>query len=249
MNSDRVKAYFSLPEVVFDYARAVSDVGLWASERIVFEKFFAKGGALLELGCGAGRIALNLEKLGYSNITATDLSPDMIDIAKNIAQDFNSKVRFLVQDARSLDFADESFDGAIFGFNGLMQIPRRQMRLRAMREIWRVLKKGARFAFTTHDRGAPKNAHYWSAEQKLWESGSQNPELEEFGDIRYRDERGELFIHSPSRGEVRGDIAEAGFVKIFEEKRGCIAVESKSVSDFSDECVFWVCEKQSDFLI
>ena len=130
-----------------------------------------------------------------------------------------------------------------------MQIPRRQMRLRAMREIWRVLKKGSHFAFTTHDRDAPKNAHYWSAEQKLWESGAQNPELEEFGDIRYRDERGELFIHSPSRGEVRGDIIEAGFAKIFEEKRGDIAVESKSVSDFSDECVFWVCEKHSDFLI
>ena len=38
-------------------------------------------------------------------------------------------------------------------------------------------------------------------------------------------------------------------LKIFEEKRGDIAVESKSVSDFSDECVFWVCEKHSDFLV
>lgn len=243
MNSERVKAYFSIPEVVFDYARAVSNVGLWTSERAVFEKYFNSGDALLELGCGAGRIALNLERLGYSNITATDLSPDMIDIAKNIAQDFNSKVRFLVQDACSLDFADESFDGAIFGFNGLMQIPRRQMRLKAMREIWRVLKEGSRFAFTSHDRGDPRNAKYWAGERELWNSGAQNPELEEFGDIRYRDERGELFIHSPSRDEVRSDIAEAGFVKIFEEKRGDIAVESKSVSDFSDECVFWVCEK------
>ncbi len=243
MNSEKVKAYFSLPDVVFDYARAVSNVGLWASERAVFEKFFDKNAALLELGCGAGRIALNLEKLGFSNITASDLSPDMIDIAKNLALDFNSKVRFLVQDACSLDFPDSSFDAAIFGFNGLMQIPRRQMRLKALREIWRVLRDGSCFAFTTHDRDAPKNAHYWRDERKRWDSGLQNPELEEFGDIRYRDDRGELFIHSPSRSEVESDLRAAGFSKVFEARRRDISAESQSVLEFSDDCIFWVFKK------
>ena len=33
---------------------------------------------VLELACGTGTMALSMEEIGYYNITATDLSPEMI---------------------------------------------------------------------------------------------------------------------------------------------------------------------------
>ena len=35
-------AYFSDPSVVLDYARAAVNVGLWASEKALFEKYLSK---------------------------------------------------------------------------------------------------------------------------------------------------------------------------------------------------------------
>lgn len=243
MRADKIKNYFSLPDVVFDYARAVLNVGLWDSEGMVFSNYFKKDSSLLELGCGAGRIALNLEKLGYSQIIATDFSSEMIDIAKIISAEMQSDVHFEVQDATSLTFADESFDGVIFGFNGLMQIPLRKNRRKALLEISRVLKSGGIFAFTTHDQEVKRNAEYWQKERKRWQEGTQDSSLDEFGDIHYKDERGELFIHSPTRAEIDEDLAFAGFEKIFEKIRSDIADEPQNVLDFSDDCIFRVCKK------
>ena len=46
--------------MVEDYARAVDEVGLWNSERAMVSKYFNPDDAILELGCGAGRISINL---------------------------------------------------------------------------------------------------------------------------------------------------------------------------------------------
>ena len=42
MNPETVKNYFDNPLVVADYAYAAENVGLWNSERIVFESIFPK---------------------------------------------------------------------------------------------------------------------------------------------------------------------------------------------------------------
>ena len=41
---------------------------------------------VLELACGTGTMALSMDELGYYNITATDLSPEMIEKAKKKAR-------------------------------------------------------------------------------------------------------------------------------------------------------------------
>ena len=70
-------AYFSDPSVVLDYARAAVNVGLWASEKALFEKYLSKNATILELGCGAGRVAFGLAKLGYSDLFADSLTSGM----------------------------------------------------------------------------------------------------------------------------------------------------------------------------
>ena len=77
MNPETVRNYFDNPRVVADYAAAAEGVGLWNSERKVFEEFIPRGARIIEFGCGAGRIALGLWELGYRDIAATDFAPNM----------------------------------------------------------------------------------------------------------------------------------------------------------------------------
>lgn len=84
MDPLNVKGYFEKAQVVCDYARAVEEVGLWNSEKIVFGQCFSPDMRILELGCGAGRIAHGLCGLGFKNVTATDFSESMIESARAI---------------------------------------------------------------------------------------------------------------------------------------------------------------------
>ncbi len=65
--------------------------------------------SLLELACGTGRHAFELEKLGYQ-IVATDYSKDLLAVANTKAVSIGSLVDFRFQDMRSLTLDDEPFD-------------------------------------------------------------------------------------------------------------------------------------------
>lgn len=243
MEADKVKSYFETAEVVADYARAVDEVGLWESEKAVVLPLVEKSSKILELGCGAGRIGINLARLGYENVLSTDFSENMVKVANAIIERDGLDMSARVCDATAIDLPSDSFDAVIFGFNGLMQIPKAENRFRAMEEIFRVLKRGGKFVFTTHDRKTPRNRSYWLSEEKQWLHGVQDPRLDDFGDIYYRGEHGNIFIHSPSKEEVLESLRDAGFVRISDRLRSEIATEPPAVLDFSDDCIFWVAEK------
>ena len=76
----------------------------------------------------------------------------MIKRAVKIQTERKSNIHFLQEDATRLSFPSCSYQGVIFGFNGLMQIPHRHNRKKAMAECFRVLEPGGRFVFTSHDR-------------------------------------------------------------------------------------------------
>ena len=245
-----VRIYFENRKVVDEYADAAVNVGLWNSERIVVEKFVSKDARILELGCGAGRIAMGLEKIGYKSIVSTDFSESMVEKARALYADAGTSgtqsrsVKFEVADACDLSrFAPETFDAAIFGFNGFMQIPSQKRRLAACGEIHRILAPRGIFIFTTHDRRKKENARYWEHEADLWCRNAQNPNLDEFGDIIYRTEHGSVFIHSPVDEETEETLSQAGFKCLLRKKRSEIASESAACMAFSDECIFWVFEK------
>jgi ubiquinone/menaquinone biosynthesis C-methylase UbiE len=70
---------------------------------------------ILEGGTGGGRIAFNLEQMGYSNVTAFDFVEEMIDYAQKIAEQKKSNIHFLVQDALNLrDLKDNSYEAVIY---------------------------------------------------------------------------------------------------------------------------------------
>ena len=83
-----VRADFNDPLAVVHYARAAHFLGLWESERSLLEKYFpGKSLPLLEAGCGAGRVAVALWQLGYSDLTAFDFAEELIDQARFLAEE------------------------------------------------------------------------------------------------------------------------------------------------------------------
>lgn len=247
MDPDAVRAFYENDGVVLHYATAVNQVGLWKSEELLLSRLFNTDHKLLEIGCGAGRIAFGLYVLGYRNLTAIDYSCDMIGVAKAIAKEKSIAMDLRVGDATRLDFEDEGFDGVIFGFNGLMQIPSRQRRQRALEEIFRVMKPNGVFFFSTHDRENARYHKYWRKEHKRWKSGKQHPEYEEIGDKIGKTEWGEMYIHIPKKEEMEEMLITAGFQVLSCKSRSLIAAESRETRDFSDECLMWVVKKPENW--
>jgi ubiquinone/menaquinone biosynthesis C-methylase UbiE len=251
ISAETVRADFNDPLAVVHYTRAAHFLGLWKSEKILIERFFTdKNAPLLEAGCGSGRVTLGLWHEGYRNLTAFDFAEELVDQAKNLAAEQTATaIRFLHADATQLNLQlaprDQPFDGALFMFNGLMQIPGHENRRQALRELHRVCQSGAPLLFTTHDRdSSPTERALWRLETIRWERGEQDPRLVEFGD-RYFEEAGtgRTFMHLPDRDEILADLAATGWVHGFDALRAEIAKEPRAVKDFSDECRFWVAHK------
>lgn len=235
-----VRDYYDSPEVIEYYRQATAHVGLWRSEMEVFGRVFSPDDRIIEFGSGTGRITIGLAELGYRHVLGVELSREMLKAARKIARLQELSVYFRHGDATNLEFEDDLFDGAIFGFNGLMQIPRREARRSAMREIRRVVRPGGAFVFTTHDRHNPKFRKYWNKERSLWNRGKQKSELLEFGDKWDETEHGMLYIHVPTPEEIREDLADAGWKPEWDRMRSDIALERPQTYLFSDDCRFWV---------
>lgn len=243
INTGDVKDYYDDPNVVDHYRRATANVGLWKSEDQVFQRIFSQDDRILELGTGTGRIAIGLAESGYKHVMGIELSREMVKEARRIARVLELSVYFRQGDATNLSFEDNLFDGAIFGFNGLMQIPGRASRRKALSEIFRIVQPGGALVLTTHDRQNPKHRNFWKEEQIRWNKGKQKPELLEFGDRWEKTEHGMLFVHVPTPEEVREDLKETGWKAEWDSLRSTIAIENPETQQFSDDCRFWVARK------
>ena len=101
---------------------------------------------ILETACGTGRHALELEKLGY-RITATDCSPDMIEVARRRAAEKGSKVLFAVSDMRNLKLPEKEYDAAVCLFDSIGYLQTDDAIRHALTEICAGLRPGGLFIF------------------------------------------------------------------------------------------------------
>lgn len=106
--------------------------------------------SILEIASGTGRLTRHLREQfpAGSQIIATDINPDMLDLAQK--QLTERSISFQLADAQLLPFADQSFDLVVNQF-GLMFLPDKKA---GLSEAFRVLKPGGHFVFTTWDRTA-----------------------------------------------------------------------------------------------
>ena len=116
---------------------------------------------VLELACGTGRVTRHLlTSLDESVVvTATDINPDMLAIARQKLSADN--ILWDVADMVDMPYADDFFDLIVCQF-GLMLIPDKD---KALAEISRVLKKDGRLIFNVW--GDSKENGIWSIGMKV----------------------------------------------------------------------------------
>jgi SAM-dependent methyltransferase len=249
VDGDMVRSWFEDPKAVLHYARATLSVGLWRSEQIIFEAVFERGDRILDVGCGAGRIAVGLRDLGFTRVEGVDYALAMVETARDVARDRRLEIEFTHCDATTLCFPAESFDGLVFGFNGLMQIPGRSNRRKALAELYRVARAGARLVFTTHDRnmaGQGGRPAWGDVEASVRKPESASAAALEVGDRIGVLPEGRVFMHWPDRSEVIEDLRATRWLLVEDFLRSSVANEPREVRDFSDECRFWVCRKEPE---
>ena len=104
------------------------------------------GGDVLEIAAGTGR------NLGHYppgvRLTAIELSPAMVELARRRAAALARDVDLRVGDAQALEFPDESFDTVVSTLS-LCTIPDHRA---AVAEVRRVLRPGGRFLALEHVR-------------------------------------------------------------------------------------------------
>jgi ubiquinone/menaquinone biosynthesis C-methylase UbiE len=112
----------------------------------------AKGGAVLEIGCGRGvGIEVILRQFAPAHVCGVDLDPFQIERArKRLQGKYDGRFTLMQGDAERLPCPDKSFD-AVFDFGVLHHVPNWQQ---GIAEIRRVLKPGGRFFFEEVTRTA-----------------------------------------------------------------------------------------------
>ncbi|MFT3927142.1 MAG: class I SAM-dependent methyltransferase [Myxococcales bacterium] len=102
------------------------------------------GAKLLDVGCGTGVVAVTAAVSG-AQVTGLDLTPELLERAKENAKIAGVSVTFQQGDAEALPYPDGAFDVVVSQF-GHMFAPRAEV---AAAELLRVLRPGGTLAFAT----------------------------------------------------------------------------------------------------
>jgi len=121
-----------------DYAKFATYMEPGALE-ILSQLQIPPGSDVLDVGCGAGQIALPMARAGV-NVTGIDIATNLIAIARARAAQEGLPVRFDEGDAEDLPYPDASFD-TVVSLIGAMFAPRPE---RVAAEFVRVCRPGGR---------------------------------------------------------------------------------------------------------
>lgn len=88
----------------YDAINAEIDYKKWADfiEKILNRECKSRPELVLDLGCGTGKMTLELARRGY-DMTGIDYSPEMLDIARSLADEEGHDILWLCQDMREFE--------------------------------------------------------------------------------------------------------------------------------------------------
>ncbi len=204
--------YAQEEDIARQYDAYFADNRLFEFDQQVLARHFRQPGLLIDLGCGTGRVLLPFARRGFPTL-GVDLSLPMLRVVGHKAQCEQLVIHRLCANLVDLGcLADAIADYAVCLFSTLGMIRGRRNRLQALHHISRVLKPGGWFVVHVH------NLWYsllYSAGRRwllghLLAAGVRR-DLER-GD-RFFDYLGipNVFVHSFSERELRGDLRAAGF--------------------------------------
>ena len=115
-----------------------------AAGRLVKHARVHSAHAVLDVACGTGVVAITCARRG-ARVTGLDLTPELLERARENAQIANVTVEWHEGDAEQLPFPDATFDVVLSQF-GHIFAPRPDV---AIGQMLRVLKRGGTIAFAT----------------------------------------------------------------------------------------------------
>lgn len=142
---------------------------------------------ILELACGTGALACDFAREGY-DVTALDLSEQMLSVASERAQEEGVEVQFVQGDM--MDLSEVGTYEAITCFSdSLCYMPDRQSVQQVFDSVYQALEEGGTFIFDVHsvfqvDEVFPEYSYHYQTEEFafLWDSypGEKNHSVEHF---------------------------------------------------------------------
>lgn len=141
---------------------SVRDNQLLYEESIARHLGLKPGDRVLDLGCGRGRVAAHMAKYAGVRVTGLNIEPNSIAQARAFNKELGLENDFIVKDFNDLPlpFENETFDG----FYNIQAFSLAKDHKALFREIFRVLKPGARFSsldwikYPAYDETNPEHA-------------------------------------------------------------------------------------------
>lgn len=93
---------------------------------------------VMELACGTGSVALSLDDLGYYDVTGTDLSPQMIEVAQQKARELEQDVEFYDMDFTNINIK-KKFDAIYSVFDSINYLHTEQEILKMLTQCRKIL--------------------------------------------------------------------------------------------------------------
>ncbi|MBN1807672.1 MAG: class I SAM-dependent methyltransferase [Planctomycetes bacterium] len=183
---------------------------LFELDRVFLAEVLPESGLVVDIGCGTGRLLLDLMGKGHEAI-GVDLSHHMLLAAREKA---GKELALVRGDMLALPVADKKAHACIMMFSVLGMLRGKRLQEQALKEAHRILRPGGVLALHVHNRF--KRVAWGTADifkgfvLRLF--GGQSAEC-------MRNYRGlpQLYLHLFSRGEIRRLIDFCGFRLLREE--------------------------------
>jgi SAM-dependent methyltransferase len=141
---DALAQFKQLQKEMWGHFAPLEAMTIPAAARLVQHAGVKPGMHVLDVGCGTGVVAITAARLG-ARATAIDISPQLLERARENARIAEADVDFREADAEELPFGDAHFDAVLSQFAHIFA-PRPEV---AIGEMLRVLKPGGAIAFST----------------------------------------------------------------------------------------------------
>jgi SAM-dependent methyltransferase len=142
--TDAISAFKAMQKQSWPSFAPMEQLTMLPAAQLVKRARVRAGQRVLDVGCGTGVVALTAALRG-ADVVGLDLTPELLERARENARTVNVDVEWIEGDAEALPFPDNSFDTVLSQF-GHIFAPRPDV---ATAEMLRVLKSGGTIAFST----------------------------------------------------------------------------------------------------
>jgi SAM-dependent methyltransferase len=147
--SDVNRKAYQTPQSRREYRKASGWLDAGEQAAVAASGFDQTGCTMLDIGFGGGRTTPLLSAIN-KNYIGIDYIPELVEIARTHFPQADLRQ----MDARRLNFNDRSFDAILFSYNGIDSVNYAD-RLSILAEVFRVLRPGGRFCFSSLNRYGP----------------------------------------------------------------------------------------------